>query len=238
MAKSVPLIEMIALGKKIIEEFSNDGHCDGTVRWMAHYLAELIARAENETNSKRKRDLQKQCVDVILSLWEKRSTFPNNTAPLSKLTHVLEILSSLKTGRDLSWRQYISYESDSSWGKFMYGLRSDFEVALRTALLMNVTAPLLKKEMEWLDHGKHLSKPEKIVLEKIDQLFKRDTSSIVFITSDPNSKIEPKQIPRMKQGFDIIKEMLESQLSALEKLRSDIERVQMRKIRKVKGRKK
>lgn len=239
MAKSVPLSKTISLGKKIVEEFSNDGHCDDTVRWMAHYLAELISNSENETNAKKKKDLQKQCVDVILSLWEKRSTFPNNTAPLAHLTHVLSILSSLKTGRDnISWRQFILHEDESPWGKFMYGLRTDFEHALRTSLFMNIASPLLKKEKEWLEHSKHLSKPEKDVLEQIDQLLNRGRTRIVFITSDPNSKAEPKSPPRLEQGFDTIKEMLESQLNALEKLRSDVALDEKPKTRKVKSRKK
>ena len=109
---------------------------------------------------------------------------------------------------------------------------------IRKALLMNISTPLLKKEKEWLTHGKHLSKPEKNLLERFDELFKRDTTRIVFITSDPNSKAKLKSLPRMEQGFNMIKEMLESQLNALEKLRSDIERVEKLKIRKVKGRKK
>jgi hypothetical protein len=238
MAKSVPLSETISLGKKIVEEFSNDGHCDDTVRWMAHYLAELISNSENETNEKKKAELQKQCVNVILSLWAKRSTFPNNTAPLSNLTHVLAILSSLKTGKDMSWRQFMLHEDGSPWGKFMYGLRTDFEHALRTSLFMNIAAPLLKKEKEWLAHSKHLSKQEKDVLQQFDQFIGRGRTTIVFITSDPNSKATPKSPPLIEQGFDTIKEMLESQLLALEKLRSDVSHNEKPKTRVVKRRKK
>lgn len=239
MAKSVPLTETISLGKKIVDEFSNDGNCDSTVRWMAHYLAELIANSENETNRKKKAELQKQCVDVILLLWKKRSTFPKNTAPLANLTHVLSILSSLKTGRDLSWRQFMLHEDESPWGKFMYGLRTDFEHALRTSLFMNIATPLFKKEKEWLAHSKYLSKLEKDVLEQFDLLLNRGRTRIVFITSDPNSKSDTKSTPRLDQGFDMIKEMLESQLKALEKLRSDVMIIGERpKTRKSKSRKK
>lgn len=234
MAKSVPLSETIALGKKIVEEFSNDGHCDGTVRWMAHYLAQVIEQAENEANKKKKTELQKECAEIILSLWERRSVFPNNTAPLSNLTHILSILSSLKTGQDLSWRKFMLHEDGSPWGKFMYGLRTDFERALRTSLFMNIATPLLKKEKAWLAYGKHLSKHEKDVLEQFDQLLNVGRTRIVFITSDPRSKTEPKSPPRMEQGFDILKEMLQSQLSELEKLRRKIEKPEVTKARRKK----
>ncbi|MGI1943978.1 hypothetical protein [Shewanella frigidimarina] len=41
---------------------------------MSHYLAEMMDRAEREENAEKKEKYQQQTVDLILKIWEHRSS--------------------------------------------------------------------------------------------------------------------------------------------------------------------
>lgn len=61
---------------------------------MAHYIAELIARAEN-ANGDEKALADKLCFDAILTLWKHRTALPNGKRPYETLEPINRAIESL-----------------------------------------------------------------------------------------------------------------------------------------------
>ncbi|MXP14548.1 hypothetical protein GRI44_07275 [Altererythrobacter confluentis] len=84
------------LGKKLVEELkrSDDPEVDTLSRWMAHYIAELIVRAESASGFDAE-EIRKDCKRTILELWKHRSGFPRSR-PFSELEPVSLTLQALQ----------------------------------------------------------------------------------------------------------------------------------------------
>ena len=63
-------------------------------RWMAHYVADLIAKAENATGEEGSLN-QKKCFDAILALWMHRAAFPSGKRPFEEMEPVVRAIESL-----------------------------------------------------------------------------------------------------------------------------------------------
>lgn len=63
-------------------------------RWMAHYVADLIAKAKN-TTGKEKGLAEKKCFEAILELWKHRTEMPNGKRPYEDLEAVVRAIQSL-----------------------------------------------------------------------------------------------------------------------------------------------
>lgn len=66
---------------------------------MAHYIADLIAKAESATGEE-KRSAEKHCFDAILALWRHRAELPNGKRPLEELEPVVRAIESLDPDND------------------------------------------------------------------------------------------------------------------------------------------
>lgn len=88
--------DVAILGKKLVEELqeSEDGEPDTLSRWMAHYIAELIVKAESASGPEA-HEVRKVCKANILELWKHRSGFPRSR-PLSELEPVSLTLQALQ----------------------------------------------------------------------------------------------------------------------------------------------
>ncbi len=85
---------VINLGKALAKELELDPGVDTLSRWMSHYIAEQIVKAENATGEE-KAATEKRCFDTILELWEHRSLLPDGLRPFENfepLFHALERL--------------------------------------------------------------------------------------------------------------------------------------------------
>jgi hypothetical protein len=85
---------IISLGKLISEELEQGEHPDTLSRWMAHYTAQLIAKAENSTGIKKKA-FEKECFNTILKLWEYKSSFPDGKKPFERFEVIFKTLDKL-----------------------------------------------------------------------------------------------------------------------------------------------
>lgn len=81
---------VINLGKRLIDNF-RDNEVDEITAWMCNYIAEKILLAEQTDNE----DTKQECFDIILSLWERHSSFPDGKRPFENLEPILETLVSL-----------------------------------------------------------------------------------------------------------------------------------------------
>ncbi len=82
--------KVLALGERIVSELGATDGVDTLGKWMAHHLASLIEEAKNsdDTQSKAKRD----AVDLIIKLWEHKSSLPGTADPMSQLRRAIEVI--------------------------------------------------------------------------------------------------------------------------------------------------
>jgi hypothetical protein len=224
METSKHLSEAISLGKKLIEEFSNEDTRNITTRWMSHYLAELILKIEEEEEITKKKKLQRECVDVILGLWSRRESFPRGAAPLSKLSTILDIFKSLGEDKneDLLWRKFGRYENDSPWGKYVSKLRSNFEDSFSLVLCGAACFELLDKEKEWLNHATFLSDNEKNILKHLEHLLTKGDGPFKIVYEDAKTNANQNLTPKIEDVLERLDSLLKSQQKELDVLRTKI----------------
>jgi hypothetical protein len=85
---------ILALGRKLVEELGLEDSVDTLGRWMAHYIADLIARVES-TAGDEKQSAEKNCFDAILGLWKHRAELPDGKRPFEDLEPVVRAIESL-----------------------------------------------------------------------------------------------------------------------------------------------
>lgn len=89
----------MTLGKALVKELKLDPGVDTLARWMAHYIAEQIERAENSTGAE-KQEAEQRCFETILKLWDHRSTFPSGSRPFEDFEPILRTLTRLDPEND------------------------------------------------------------------------------------------------------------------------------------------
>ncbi|WP_159389518.1 AVAST type 3 anti-phage proein Avs3b [Pseudomonas sp. S34] len=85
---------MLALGEKLVAELKLVESTDTLARWMAHYVAELLVRAEHAPLPKREK-AQELCACAILDLWAHARTFPAKRKAFESIDRVIETIESL-----------------------------------------------------------------------------------------------------------------------------------------------
>jgi hypothetical protein len=105
---------ILTLGKKIVEDLENEQPLSTMDRWLAHYISEKMVMAEKEIDPVLKNELEKDCCDLILNLWERRFNKSGNFSPLFQLEETLEVLEAFVLGNPQIWR----YQSEKPQGKF------------------------------------------------------------------------------------------------------------------------
>jgi len=88
--------EIIKLGNKLVDELSQKEGSDTTKDWMAHYIAELMIKAEL-ANGAEKEKYEKECADTILKLWTHIDKVPNVDTPLRSFSNISEMCDKLIT---------------------------------------------------------------------------------------------------------------------------------------------
>ncbi|NOH77906.1 hypothetical protein F0247_23095 [Vibrio crassostreae] len=86
---------MLVLGHHLATELGFSDNCDTLGKWMSHYLAEMMERAEHEENPEEKEKYQQQVVDLIIKLWGHRRNLGGNAYPLDRFRSIIDSLSIL-----------------------------------------------------------------------------------------------------------------------------------------------
>ena len=113
MATYTQSSQVLALGKKLVEELGLDPSVDTLGRWMAHYIAQLIAESESATVED-KQEKSEKCATAIVSLWEHRSVMPSGKRPFEDIEPILRALASLDPLNDAP--RYFRDASESASG--------------------------------------------------------------------------------------------------------------------------
>ncbi len=84
--------QIISLGKLLVKELGSEENVDTLSRWIAHYLAEKILEAEALLIVQEKKDVERECFEIILKLWEQRWVLPSGKRPFEEFEPLLEVL--------------------------------------------------------------------------------------------------------------------------------------------------
>lgn len=150
---------MIALGERIVEELGLTDSTDTLGRWMAHRLAELLDRAENERSAKAREAAAVAASDLVLRIWRHRSAWPRGWPPKSSVAAL----------RALDPPPYERPQpSGSPWLDALPNL-DRIQSRERTAWLHLGLADLpFDDEERWLDDGDvEMTQRERAVLERL-----------------------------------------------------------------------
>jgi hypothetical protein len=105
----------LALGRKLVDELGLEPSVDTLGRWMAHYIADLIAKAESAAEEE-KSSSKKACFDAILALWKHRAELPNGKRPFEDLEPIIRAIESLDPDDDTP-RYFRSFQSPQRQSK-------------------------------------------------------------------------------------------------------------------------
>lgn len=162
---------IIALGKKLVEELSLEPGVDTLGRWMAHYVAELIDAAESEADLSLRNQARDKCCEAIIKLWDHRAALPRGSRPLSNLDGVLEAIKNIRT-KNNSWTALSSQDVKRIGGEWMGFAKIVEDAGLRIcriAILIAIAEASFGKEKRWLnEHKEMLSKEETEIIEALD----------------------------------------------------------------------
>ena len=86
--------QVLALGRKLVDELDLESSTDTLGRWMAHYVAELMDHAESAPILEHAGS-KKRCFDAILELWSHRAELPNGKRPFEALEPIMRAIESL-----------------------------------------------------------------------------------------------------------------------------------------------
>lgn len=92
----------ISLGKALVQELRLEPGVDTLSRWMAHYVAEQIAIAENATGDE-KSEAEQRCFDTVLKLWECRASLPNGRYPFKGFEAIFKALNKIDPDNSQSY---------------------------------------------------------------------------------------------------------------------------------------
>ncbi len=103
MEPSKQLADVIALGKKIEQELRIEDDVDTLGRWMIHYIAELVDRAEKATGDQQDA-IHRECAEIIIKLWTHRASLSVRRYPLESFDKVMAALIRLRGERPYYFR--------------------------------------------------------------------------------------------------------------------------------------
>jgi len=185
---------ILKLGKKIIKELQLEHTGNTLVRWMIHYISELMEKADKASSGKKKEQLKKECCETILELWRNREFLPMKK-PLQNVDPILEILEVFKE-RDFlispRWLEYRALPRDNKWAGFVDLVKNNSEKIFNQCMDVNFNEKIIFKEKEWYnEHGEFLSKEEKKIVSHLDMMIQlKKTSSIDTNAIEKSSKTE------------------------------------------------
>lgn len=187
-------------------------------RWLVHYLAELIDNIENCSSLKRKKQLQKECCELILKLWSNKEFLPI-TKPLQNLQPILEILEVFKERDYLispRWLEYRPLPRDNAWANFIDVVKNNTESIFNKSIEVHLNSDLMFKDGQWLnEHKQFLTKEERELLTQLDTMIAMKGNSSLDFDKVKTSSVEE----RVNYIFNDLEELIDGQKKELMRLR-------------------
>lgn len=211
--------EVIALGKRIVEELELDESTETLSKWLSHYLAELIAQAETELDCDKKDLIEQKCCKLIMELWAHRSNLPVNAKPTG---HFEEVLLAIRKMEPINQDAFIDSRSrekelNSIWLNFAYEAYTLERKVWLTALLAGLMEANFGREQLWIDnHDKFLDDEERKLINTFKNWL---ASSSVPWPSDDETFSEDRE----KLFLEVMEKSLLQLSNTIEKLKKELQ---------------
>ena len=221
--------EIINLGKKLVQELELADSVNTLGRWMAHYVAELIIKAEQAQSVEEKKAAEQECYEVILKIWANRKDLPEHLQPLASLKPALSVLAALHqeefNEEDIFWGRARYKQIDDPWGRFIRDMQEIFESIFNVCLNSSLTQDLIDKEKSWLDeHANLLSEDEKDALQSLNLYLQLNRCIRNFQVYDPEEVSFKDKSPAERKLYILnsIESLIDGQKEKLSQLKSSL----------------
>lgn len=162
---SKPWSTTIALGQRILEELKLDREMDTLGRWLAHYLAEKMEYAASAPEGVTGEADRRECVDLILRLWERRQTWPLS-APLKDVADRLDELLAPKPRFF-----HATTKTSNPFVDLLHGLEELHHKETQICLAAWIAGLNLSKDREFLhNHPEHLDEEELQISQRLVEI--------------------------------------------------------------------
>lgn len=213
--------KIIKLGKKLVKELDLEYSVNTLARWMSHYLAELMCNIDNAKTNEEKKDLQKECCDLILKLWSQKENLPIRK-PLDDLKPMIEILQVLQKEKELSilpWHgKYNRISRDSNWASFADMVKDNSEKIFNKVIQMNLHKDILSKDEEWMKENKEFLTEDQIHFFELIDVFASFNSKEGSVDLN-NTELSDDNKQRIKFVFDELEKLIDEQKKELQKIK-------------------
>lgn len=223
--------QVLALGKKLVEELGLDPSVDTLGRWMAHYVAQLIDESESATVEDKQEKLEK-CAAAIISLWEHRSVMPSGKRPFEDIEPILRALASLDPAHDFPRYFEDIHESANStkqpeevmtWLKAAKGLDNSAKILIMYCITLAAQNAINTSE-EWVSLANSSGMTEGVDISTLLVLNKERSLYSESDLSDKQRKIIESRIEKLETFVEISRRLatqLHQQLDSLPKVSDD-----------------
>lgn len=200
------------LGKKLVAELGLEPGVDTLSKWMAHYVAELIHKAETATKGEREQR-KRECASVIMSLWAHRSSMTDGRRPFESFEPVFRTLKSLDQRTTFRYLLDVPKE-ENKWLKTAVEIDEAARVAIR--LCFAITSwECGERERDWIEsyEGIKLKNDQDVVT--IRYLLEQREGSKVTPEERRISRLKEGQgrIAALRNACDLIDEVIKASLA-------------------------
>ncbi len=214
--------KVLKLGKTLISELELDSTVNTLARWLAHYIAELIQKIEISNSKEEKKQLKKECCELILELWNKRERLPIKN-PTERLKPIISVLELLKEREHPFIPFYIPNNSRNkntkTWSEFLKIVKENSEKIFNKSLLSLIDDKILEKDNKWVEnHGEFLSDEEKTIIEYLNEKKSIEIEYVDFLEKE-KKKTDSEKISNLLNQLEAL---LDEQKKALLSLRNTI----------------
>jgi len=134
-------------------------------RWLAHYLAEKMEHADSAPDGTAGETDRRECVDLILRLWDRRQTWPLS-APLKDVADRLDELLAPKPRFF-----HASTKTSDPFRDLLHGLEELHHKEIQVCLAAWVAGLNLSKDREYLqNHLEHLDEHEHQIIQRLVEI--------------------------------------------------------------------
>lgn len=193
------------MGQRIVHELGLEDSNDTLGRWMAHRIAELMQRAEQVEDESEREEARRECADLILRVWSRRSGWPYGQ-PLARIASALKDLAAERS----RYSRRLQEPEERSWsGVFplLEDIHRSEQWIYRDAALASILIEDLEEAKSWLEeHGEHMPEEEADTLGRIVEMAERTRSEYFSLgnTSAPHfgTLSEEERTQLVKEALD------------------------------------
>jgi len=196
---------ILKLGRKLVRELELDDTCETLSKWMAHYLAAQMSEAESAQTPRQKRAAQSRCCELILRIWEQRSSLPDRVRPLGRIEEALKTLIVLQSDPHGVARLFGSElpSGANAWFDYTAKVSEIDRHLIRVALLTGLLEYDFESEKQWVaEHGDVLSVNEQKLIQALDDWLNLKSH---FVAADDDKSVG--DLPPAERADLVLKEL-------------------------------